>query len=123
MTDDDSTVSADEDPYADTNVEELPDWWQRNVELFREHKLRPYRPPVFKDEELLPPVVDRLEAELEIDITIVKPAGTESEAQWQFLADGEAVISTHRTRTEAGRSVYGVSADAFEAAVRRSLSD
>lgn len=120
---DDSPVSADEDPYSETNVEELPDWWQRNVKLFRDHKLRPYRPPVFKDQEPLPPVVNRLEHELEIDITIVKPAGTEPEVQWQFLADGESVISTNRTRTESGRSVYGISADAFEAAVRRSLSD
>lgn len=108
----------DEDPYEDVDLADLPSWWRENVERFRDHRMRPYRPPRFEDGSILPAVVTALEAELGVEIRIRKLIGPGSDDGWEVTVDGEPVVTVDRVRTEEGRSVYSITADAFERAVR-----
>jgi len=60
----------EEDPYADEDLSEYPEWWRRNVEEFRQYGLRPYRPARFSDGELVPPLVSDLADELGEEIRL-----------------------------------------------------
>lgn len=108
----------EEDPYADVDLAELPDWWRRNVEAFRDHRMRPYRPPQFEDGDLVPELVGRLESELGVEIRIRKRIGPDRDEGWTVLVDGRPAATLDRVRTEEGRSVYAVTAAEFETAVR-----
>jgi len=112
----------DDDPYDDVNTGRLPEWWQRNIQTFEQHQMRPYRPPTFEDGELVPDVVDSLESELGCRISLLK-SGVDDEEAWQVLVDGETVGTTSRTRTESGRSVYSITSTTFESLVRNTLSE
>ncbi|PSP84007.1 hypothetical protein BRC83_06325 [Halobacteriales archaeon QS_1_68_17] len=112
----------EEDPYADVDVETLPDWWRENVERFRAHRMRPYRPPAFADGTVLPGRVRELESELDVEIRLQKRIGPdEQEEGWTVVVDDEPVTGVDRVRTEEGRSVYSISADEFERLVREAV--
>jgi hypothetical protein len=108
----------EDDPYEDVDVETLPDWWRHNVETFREHRMRPYRPPQFVDGDLVPELVARLESDLGVEVRIHKRIGPDRAGDWTVLVDGRPATSLDRVRTEEGRSVYEITAEAFETAVR-----
>lgn len=103
-------------PYADIDLEDLPDWWRRNVRIFRDHGMRPYRPPQFADGELVPLVVDILEAEYDLTIRLQNSFRT-GEGDWTVVVDGNAITSVHRRRTEEGRSVYAITSEEFKTLV------
>lgn len=110
----------EEDPYADTEIDELPAWWRENVNEFREHGFRPYRPPRFADGELVPPLVQRLERELETTIRIRKLNPTIGE-DWEIWVDDEPIAEVGRTRDETARTVYDMSADVFTTLIKESV--
>ncbi|MFB6172433.1 MAG: hypothetical protein ABEJ23_07850 [Haloarculaceae archaeon] len=112
----------DEDPYAGEDLDEYPEWWRENVELFRAHGMRPYRPPQFADGEVTTPVVDRLEADLGVRVQLraVDPA---YEDPWDVYVDGEPVASVERERNGDGRTVYAVTSAEFEALVRDAAAE
>ncbi|UHQ98868.1 hypothetical protein HYG81_24170 (plasmid) [Natrinema zhouii] len=112
----------DLDPYADIDLETLPEWWRRNIELFREHGLRPYRPARLADGELLPVVLDRLEDRYGVTITVrtVPSDGTET---WSIWMDGDRVADVSRTRTKDGRSEYDIDSEVLEALVASALGE
>lgn len=111
----------EEDPYEDVAIEELPDWWRQNVAQFREHQMRPYRPPQFADGTLLPERVHELEAELGVEIRIRKRIGTDDAEGWTVLVDDDPVTAVDKIRTEAGRSVYSITAEEFESLLRSAV--
>jgi hypothetical protein len=111
----------EDDPYEDVDVEALPEWWRENVARFRDHRMRPYRPPQFADGELLPERVTELEAELGVEIRIRKRIGEDSDEGWTVTVDGRPVAPVDRVRTEEGRSVYSVTAAEFESLVREAV--
>ena len=113
----------EDDPYEDVDVETLPDWWRHNVETFREHRMRPYRPPQFSDGAVVTEVVEDLEGGLGVAITLRKHIGAEGGSAWRVSVDGEVVTELERLRTEEGRSVYSVTSDAFEQAVREAATE
>jgi|GEM_PF-840639 len=109
------------DPYADVDLESYPDWWRENVEAFRAHGMRPYRPPQFDDGSLVPELLDRLEGDLGVEITLCKHIGADATESWKALVDGEAVATFDRVRNEEGRSVYSVTAGEFERLLRAAV--
>lgn len=128
MSDDPSPRPADvpagfdeEDPYADVDLEEFPEWWRENVRAFREHDMRPYRPPQFEDGTLVPELVASLESELDAEIRLRKHIGPDAATTWRVSVDGETAGSVDRVRNEEGRSVYSVPAEEFERLVRETV--
>lgn len=110
----------EDDPYEDDDLSTYPTWWRRCIEEFRDHGLRPYRPPRFSDDAYVPVVIESLESELGVEIR-VRAINPQDGNEWDFLVDGEPVISSVHRREEQGFSRYLLSSDAFRAAVRDSL--
>lgn len=108
------------DPYEDVDLDTYPDWWRENVELFREHGLRPYRPPRFADGTLTTPLVEGLEGELgvEVELRTVNPQRVSTA---EVLVDGERVTTVRRSRENDGHTEYRVTADEFETSVRSAV--
>lgn len=111
---------ADEDPYADVDLEELPDWWRRAVEEFRAHDLRPYRPPRLADGALAHEVVEELEAELGVELSFGSVDAAFRE-RWEVRLDGDAVAAVDRHRSPEGYTVYEVDAERFRELVREAV--
>ena len=111
----------EEDPYASVDLSTLPDWWRRNIEEFREHEMRPYRPPRFVDGELTVERIVPLEAELGVDIRF-RALNPQSGGSWELTVDGEPVVTVSRRREGEGFTRYDITADEFEAAVRSAIS-
>lgn len=80
--------------------------------------MRPYRPPRFSDEEIVPTVVDRLEAELDIEILL---RTTTASGEWEIRIQDECAGTVDRWRDGDGYSVFDISADAFESIVREAV--
>lgn len=107
----------EEDPYADEDLSTYPDWWRRNIEEFRAHGMRPYRPPRFADDILTPPVIDDLEAELDVTVRL-RSVNPQAGGDWEVVVDGDPVATVDRRREGEGFTRYAVDADEFEALVR-----
>ena len=106
----------EEDPYADADLSEYPDWWRRNIEEFRAYDMRPYRPSRLADGTLSRPFVSDLEAEytVEIQFRCVDPEAGE----WKLFVDGEMVRSVDHERDGGGYTIYGLSREELRKAVR-----
>lgn len=111
-----------EDPYEGESLEEYPDWWRRNIEQFRAHGMRPYRPPRFEDGEHVTPVIRELETEFDVDITVQALNPTPRSA-WQLTVDGDRVRSVPRQRTERGFTLYEISSEEFVSAVVNAVEE
>lgn len=112
-----------DDPYEDTDMDDLPEWWRRNIDTFRKHGMRPYRPPVFHNGDSLPSVVNSLEQELGISITVSKHVTEGTSDSWRISVDGEVVGSAVRTRDDSGQSVYSIDSDEFESIIRQAIEE
>lgn len=112
----------EEDPYADEDLDEYPEWWRRNIEEFRRYGLRPYRPPQFADGELVPPVIERLEAETgrAIHLRTLRP---DEPGTWEVLLERDRVTTLDRYRHSDGYTVYEIEAAAFERLVRAAAEE
>jgi len=106
------------DPYEDVDLSTYPDWWRDAVEEFRDHDLRPYRPARFADETPVHEVVDRLKADLDVDVRFVR---FPEDDEWSVLVDGETVTTVDRYRSADGYSVLDINADAFARRVREAV--
>lgn len=104
------------DPYEDEDLSEYPDWWRRNIEEFRKFGMRPYRPPRLADGTISPPLIDELEAKHDVDIWL---RSYDPEAgKWELIVDGESVLEFNHERDGGGYSVYEITKEKFEKAVR-----
>lgn len=109
------------DPYSDVDLTEYPLWWRQNIELFREHGLRPYRPPRFADGEYTPVVLDRLERTFGVDVLFRAVDPTVGD-DWRIVIDGEEVATVRRHRSGEGYTVYELTAAEFESIVCEQLT-
>ncbi|WP_336361466.1 hypothetical protein [Haladaptatus sp. ZSTT2] len=107
----------EEDPYEDVDLSTYPAWWRENIEEFRRHEMRPYRPPRFADGEIVPPALLELEAELGVEIRL-HAVNPEVGKNWEILVDGERIGEVGRTREGAGFTQYAIDAAEFAALVR-----
>ncbi len=106
----------EESPYEGVELDALPAWWRENVDAFRSHGMRPYRPPRFADGTVTTELIGRLEAELGVSIRI-RALDPQTGGDWEVVVDGEPVDRIERERTEGGYSRYGATAAEFEATV------
>lgn len=119
----------EEDPYEGEDIETYPQWWQENVKEFKEHNMRPYRPPQFKDGTIVPELARELQEQLGVDIRF-QNKNPQSEAsvtphqkhEWHVLVDGEPISKVQRYRSPEGYSVYGLESSAFEKMIRDNLN-
>lgn len=109
-----------EDPYEDVDLDSLPDWWQRAVEEFESHDLRPYRPPRFDDGVLVHEAVSDLESELGVEIRF-RSVDTDYRERWGVWIDGTAVGAVGRHRSSEGYTVYELARDEFESLIRDAI--
>lgn len=107
----------EEDPYNDVDLEQFDSWWRENIQLFRKHGMRPYRPPRFADGMYTPKILETLEDELDVSIQfrVVDP---QEGNDWAIWVDGERIETVERYRDDGGCSVYDVSSEAFETLMR-----
>lgn len=112
----------EEDHYEAMNISTYPGWWRRNIEEFREHDLRPYRPPRFADGEITTERIKDLEEELGVDIRFqaINPQLTDN---WDLVVGQERVTTVENHREGEGYSQYSITASEFEALVRESAEE
>lgn len=109
-----------ENPYEDTDISELPDWWQKTIEEFRQYGLRPYRPPRFEDGVLKHEVVEHLEQHHGIEVRFVAYSSQVGKT-WEVQVDREPVGEIEHRRSPEGYTVYGMESDAFAEFVEAKL--
>lgn len=107
----------EDDPYEGEDLTTYPEWWRENIEEFRRHEMRPYRPPRFADGELVPPLLMGLEADLGVELRL-RAVDPEVGKNWVVTVDGEQVVEVGRTREGEGFTEYDIDAATFESLVR-----
>lgn len=107
-----------EDPYKDADIDAYPEWWRRNIETFRAHGMRPYRPSRFTDGAFVRPLLDRLEAVLGVSVRI---RTADPDRAWALLVDGERVTTIDRYRHRDAYTVYEIEAREVERLARASV--
>lgn len=114
----------EDDPYEGSDLSDFPAWWRRNVEEFRRHQMRPYRPPVFADGEITAAVIDDVESEFDVTVRI-RAVNPQDAGDWQVWVDGDPIAPIDRTRTASGTARYGMTGDELRRLVREvvELSD
>lgn len=107
----------EDDPYGDVDLDILPEWWRRNVAEFECHGMRPYRPPRFADDALVPEVVASLEATLNVEIrfTCVDP---QEGNEWTVTVDGKQVTTVTHEREGEGFTRYDIGSERFQSVVK-----
>ncbi|WP_340100462.1 hypothetical protein [Salinibaculum salinum] len=107
----------EEDPYEDEDLATYPEWWRENIEEFRHHEMRPYRPPRFADGELVPPTITELQDELDVEVRL-RALNPEVGTNWELFVDGSRVTEIGRSREGEGFTEYDIDSASFEATVR-----
>lgn len=106
----------EEDPYADEDLSEYPEWWLQNIELFREYGLRPYRPSRFSDGSVAPAVIEELETEYDLSICL-RSVNPQNGRGWEIWIEDEPVRRVDHTRESGGYTRYALDSDEFRAIV------
>lgn len=112
----------DEDPYEDEALSAYPDWWRANVEEFRAHGMRPYRPPRLADGDLSPPVLADLRETFGVDVRF-RARNPQSGGAWALVVDGEPVRTVEHHRHGDGYTVYGLTSEELARAVRTAVEN
>lgn len=112
----------EDDPYEGEDLEDYPGWWRRNVEEFRRHQMRPYRPPQFADGAVTTEVIEALERRHGVSIRL-RSVNPHEGGHWEILVGNEPVASVERTRTQGGNSHYHITADAFRTIVEEAVEE
>lgn len=113
----------DEDsPYNAGKLDDHPDWWTQNIKVFREHEMRPYRPPRLSDGTVTTNIIDRLETTYDVDIRI-RAVDPQDGGSWKILVDGEVATSVEHTRTESGNTRYELTAEDFEESITEAIEE
>lgn len=110
----------EENPYEGEDLSTYPEWWRENIEEFRRHEMRPYRPPRFSDGELVPPTLMALEADLDVEVRL-RAVNPEVGKNWEVTVDGVHVAEVGRTREGEGFTEYEIDKETFESMVRSAV--
>ena len=103
-----------------TDPDDVPEWWRENQRLKAEMGLPEYEPPRFADGTYAYEVVEWIETEAECRIRFIG-VDTRYGEDWEVRVDGETAFGIGRRRDDNGNTVYGMTAEAFEAAIRECL--
>jgi hypothetical protein len=112
----------DEDPYEGEDLTTYPDWWRANVEEFRAHGMRPYRPPRLADGTLSPPVVADLREAFGVDVRF-RAKNPQSGGSWALVVDGDDVTTIEHRRHGDGYTVYDLGETELRETVRAAVED
>jgi hypothetical protein len=107
----------EEKPYEDEDISTYPDWWRMNIETFRNHEMRPYRPPRFQDGKITTELIKRLQSDLGCSI-LLRATDTQLESQWEIYVDEKPVGTVGRHRDADGYTVYEMTSETFEELIR-----
>lgn len=110
----------EDDPYDDIELDTLPDWWRQNVHLHDQFDLRPYRPPRFIDDKIVPEQIRKLENEFGVEIQL--KTNEPKSNQWKIYIDGNDVGTFSHSRDGEGYSVYGILSTTFTSLVKEVVS-
>ena len=110
----------EDDPYENEEISSYPAWWQRNVEEFRAHGMRPYRPPRFADGAIVTERIESLESELGIKIRF-QAKNPQEGGRWQLVVDSDAITAVAHERSGEGYTIYDMEVDEFERVVREAV--
>lgn len=110
----------EQSPYEGEDLEEYPDWWRKNIKEFRKYNLRPYRPPRFQDDEMVPEIISQLEDEHKVEIQIISTDPSREES-WEIRVNGDPVVAINKHRHKLGYSVFMIDSDDVRSAVRNEI--
>jgi len=100
---------------------EFGPWWHECALLFREHYKRPYRPPRFSDNILVPVIINSLQIDLGVTI-LIRVINPQKGSLWEIIVDDELVETVHRYRHEQGYSVYEIDSHTFSNKIKSHVS-
>ncbi|MFB6160580.1 MAG: hypothetical protein ABEJ61_05315 [Haloferacaceae archaeon] len=105
------------DPYEGEDLATYPAWWRHNVEEFRAHGMRPYRPPRLADGTLSPPLLADLRERFDAEVRF-RSVDPQSGGSWELVVDDEPVATVEHRRHGEGYTVYDVTAEEVRRLVR-----
>lgn len=111
-----------DDPYADVDIDTLPEWWREAIIEFREHNLRSYRPPRFADGKYKYEVVRELEARFDVNIDFIE-FDVETTDKWTVRVDRQPIGTVSYRRDTDGYSVYEMRSDAFKEMITSAIAE
>lgn len=85
--------------------------------MHRNHAIQPYRSPQLNGGELLPPIIEELESELDVEISIIV-YNISVDDEWQLYVDGSQTASIQLHRDSNGYTVVEMTADEFCAVIK-----
>ena len=97
----------------------VPDGWVEQARFRDRYHLPPFRPPRFEDDARLRTVVSALEAEQEIDVTVVARG---VERGWPVEVDRKRAFTVRRYRDAARNIVVPMTSTVFRQAIREAIS-
>lgn len=99
-----------------SDTEDRPSWWERNQHLRERLNLPAYDPPRFGDGKYTHEVRHTLEERFDCRIEF-RSKNPVHPCDWEVSVDGEHLLTTGRSRTDGGNTVFEVSSAEFVAAV------
>lgn len=106
-----------DDPYADVDPADLPDWWQENLHEFADYESPTYLPSLFVDGTVVQCEINRLEVAFNVDIQLLG-VDVDHGDDWEIRVDSETVATLGKRRTGRGYSVFDLTSDVFESVIR-----
>jgi hypothetical protein len=94
-----------------------PEWWAEIEQWKAEMELPPYEPPRFEDGTYAYEVVEALEDEHGCRVRLLG-VNTHHCEDWEVRIDGDTAFEIGRRRDDNGNTIYMITANQFEAAVR-----
>ncbi|MFC6974622.1 hypothetical protein ACFQL1_07890 [Halomicroarcula sp. GCM10025709] len=93
--------------------DDVPPWWDENVEIRGELELPGYDAPRFDDGTYVHETVSELESRYDCQIRFIDPSPSKV-SRWEIRVDGEPVETVHRRRDVDANTVFDITAAAFE---------
>ncbi len=100
--------------------ESFPAGWVEQARFRDRYDLPPFRPPRFRDDTPVHPVVSSLEAEHDVEVTFVE---RDVGSGWSVEVDGSHAFTVERKRDAATNVVVPMSPSAFRAAVEAAIPE
>lgn len=97
-------------------LDDVPPWWDDNVEIREELDLPGYDAPKFDDGVYVHTVVEELESLHGCQIQFVQPSPSKG-SRWEVRVDGHTVEEVERTRDVDANTVFQISATELRSTV------
>lgn len=103
------------------NPDEQPEGWVEQARFRERYSLPPFRPPRFRDGELLEDKLAALESDLGVDIDLV--ARDVRREGWVVEIDGHRAFRFDHHRDDAANTIIEMTTDEFASAVRSAIDE